>query len=209
VSRSRIVRSASWPCRTGCADPDGVTSLTRRLDDALVPRLDAVRRGLEAPARTTRSAVVIGRLLGLDVTVVFLTGVWSHLLQEPPDWLPLPTRPVTLYQWTQGLHVVLGTVLIPLVLAKLWVVYPRLFEWPPVTSVAHAAERLSVALLVSTSLLQPLIGLVNTYQWYPWPFPFRQTHWVLAWVMVGSVLLHVAVKLPLVVEHWRRGGRRA
>lgn len=182
-----------------------VTRLTERIDDAVAPRLEAVRRGLDSPARTKRQAVVIGRLLGGVVVLVFITGLWSHLLQQPPGWLPLPTHPPTLYQWTQGTHVLLGTVMLPLVLAKLWVVYPRLFEWPPVKSPAHALERLSVALLVSTSVLQPLIGLANTYQWYPWPFPFRQTHYALAWVLVGSMLVHLAVKLPLILKHWRSG----
>jgi hypothetical protein len=183
-----------------------VNRLTQNIDDLVVPRLEAVRRGLDSPARTTRNAVVIGRLLGADLVVVLLTGMWSHVVQEPPTWLTLPTRPAGLYQWTQGAHVLLGTMMLPLVLAKLWVVYPRLFEWPPVISLPSAVERLSVALLVSTSLLQPVIGLVNTFQWYPWPFPFRQTHNALAWVMAGAAIIHVAVKLPLVVTHWRAGG---
>lgn len=187
---------------------DSMHSLTERIDALVVPRVDAVRRGLQAPTRTPRWAVLVGRLVGLVVLVVFLTGLWSHLLQEPTPVVTLPTRPAGLYQWTQGLHVALGTALLPLLLVKLWVVYPRLFEWPPVTSLGNGLERLSVALLVSTSLLQPVMGLVNTYQWYPWPFPFRQTHYALAWVMVGAVLLHLAVKLPLIRRHWRRGGSR-
>ena len=48
------------------------------------------------------------------------------------------------------------------------------------------------------------MGFVNTLQWYPWPFGFRQTHYALAWVIVGALLLHIAVKLPLIVAHWRR-----
>ena len=70
--------------------------------------------------------------------------------------------------------------------------------------VRQGLERASVALLVSTALLEPAIGLVNTYQWYPWPFPFRQTHFALAWVIVGSIALHVAVKLPIIVRSWSR-----
>jgi hypothetical protein len=59
-------------------------------------------------------------------------------------------------------------------------------------------------MLVSNALLEPAIGLVNTYQWYPWPFPFRQTHYALAWVIVGSIAVHVALKLPVIVRYWRR-----
>jgi cytochrome b561-like protein len=183
-----------------------VTRLTARIDAIVVPRLDAVQTALQSPTRNPRGAVVVGRLLGADVLAVLLTGLWSHVVQDPPEWLTLPTRPASLYQWTQGAHVVLGTALLPLVLAKLWVVYPRLFTWPPVTSVANGLERASVAVLVATSLLQPVTGLLNTYQWYPWPFPFRETHYALAWVMAGAVLVHLGVKLPVIRQHWRDGG---
>lgn len=148
--------------------------------------------------------MVIGRLIGIGFAVCFLTGVYSHLLQHPIDWLPLPTRPVELYQWSQGLHVATGTALLPLVLAKLWVVYPRLFAWPPLRSFTDVFERGSIAVLVSTSLLQLVMGVLNTFQWYPWSFSFLRTHWALSWVIVGATLVHLAVKLPVIAAHWRR-----
>ncbi|MEU8735356.1 molybdopterin-dependent oxidoreductase [Streptomyces tendae] len=153
-----------------------------------------------------RTATVIGRLLGLAVLVCFVTGVISHCLQEPPSWLSahLPTRPSWGYRFSQGLHVISGTAAVPLLLTKLWTVYPRLFVWPPVTSPVHAAERLSIAALVSATLLELFLGLLNTVQWYVWPFSFRQVHWALAWVIVGSLLIHLAVKAPLIARHWRR-----
>ncbi|MFJ5212383.1 molybdopterin-dependent oxidoreductase [Streptomyces nigra] len=153
-----------------------------------------------------RTATVIGRLLGLAIVLCFLTGVMSHYLQEPPTWLSghLPTRPTWGYRVSQGLHVISGIAAIPLLLAKLWTVYPRLFVWPPVTSPAHAAERVSIAALVSATLLELFMGLLNTVQWYVWPFSFRQVHWALAWVIVGSLLVHLAVKAPLIAKHWKR-----
>lgn len=153
-----------------------------------------------------RTATVVGRLLGLAIFVCFVTGVLSHYLQEPPGWLSghLPTRPVWGYRFSQGLHVISGIAAVPLLLVKLWTVYPRLFVWPPVKSPAHAAERLSIAVLVSATLLEVFMGLLNTLQWYVWPFSFRQVHWALAWVIVGSLLVHLAVKAPLIAEHWRR-----
>ena len=42
-----------------------------------------------------------------------------------------PTHPVWLYRLNQGVHVTLGLVLVPILLAKLWSVLPKLFEWPP------------------------------------------------------------------------------
>ena len=105
-----------------------------------------------------RTATVLGRWLGLAVVVCFLTGLVSHLLQEPPGWLAprLPSRPVWGYRLTQGLHVATGIAAVPLLLAKLWAVYPSLFQWPPVRSVRHALERASVAVLVAAALLETL-----------------------------------------------------
>lgn len=71
---------------------------------------------------------------------------------------------------------------------------------PPVRSVAHALERLSIAVLVG-SMLQLAAGLLNIVQWYPWTWGFRQAHWALAWVALGALLVHIAVKAPLIAEH--------
>ena len=30
-------------------------------------------------------------------------------------------------------------------------------------------------------------------------------HYALAWVIIGSVALHVAVQLPKIIRYWRRG----
>ncbi|MFR9722939.1 molybdopterin-dependent oxidoreductase [Streptomyces sp. MS19] len=166
----------------------------------------------EAPVRDrarlhdARTATAVGRWLGAGVVVCFVTGLISHGLQTPPDWLAprLPTRPVWGYRVTQGLHVATGIALVPLLLVKLWAVRPRLFVRPPVRSVLHAAERASVGVLVSAALLEVFLGLVNTAQWYPWPFPFKPVHWALAWVLVGATMLHVAVKAPQAAAHWRR-----
>ncbi|WP_210586821.1 molybdopterin-dependent oxidoreductase [Streptomyces sp. GESEQ-35] len=169
---------------------------------ALLPRF---RGRLHDP----RTATVVGRLLGLTILVCFLSGVISHYLQEPPTWLSphLPTRPAWGYRVTQGLHVISGIAAVPLLLVKLWTVYPHVFEWPPVRSIAHALERLSIAVLVSATLLELFMGLLNTIQWYAWPFSFREVHWALAWVIIGSLLLHLAVKAPVIAANWRR--RRA
>ncbi|WP_431218914.1 hypothetical protein [Leifsonia xyli] len=178
-------------------------SVTGRVSRALELRMASTRGLLAAPARTARTTVVIGRLLASAFVVCFLTGLYSHLLQEPLPGMRFPTWP-WLYAFTQGLHVTVGIAIFPLLLGKLWTVYPRLLLWPPIASVRQGLERASVALLVSSALLEPAIGLVNTYQWYPWPFPFRQTHFALAWVIVGSIALHIAVKLPIIVRYWSR-----
>jgi DMSO/TMAO reductase YedYZ molybdopterin-dependent catalytic subunit len=153
-----------------------------------------------------RTATVIGRLVGAAILVALVTGLVSHYLQQPPGWAVdlLPSHPSWGYRLTQGLHVASGIAAIPLLLAKLWTVYPRLFAWPPVRSVPHALERLSVGVLVGSVLLQLVTGLLNTVQWYAWPWNFKQAHWALAWVAVGALLLHIAIKAPQIAAHWRR-----
>ena len=108
------------------------------------------------------------------------------------------------YRLTQGLHIASGIAAIPLLLAKLWTVYPRLFAWPPVRSVRHALERLSVAVLVAAAVFEVATGLLNTAQWYPWPFSFVPVHYAVAWLLAGALVLHIAVKAPEIRAHWSR-----
>ncbi|KQX14985.1 molybdopterin-binding protein [Streptomyces sp. Root431] len=154
-----------------------------------------------------RTATAVGRWLGAAFAVCFATGLVSHYLQHPPDWLAdhLPPRPVWGYRLTQGLHVATGLAAIVLLLVKLWTVYPRLFVWPPVRSWRHALERLSVAVLVASAVFQVLTGLLNIAEWYPWPFSFVPVHFAVAWIVTGSIMLHVAVKAPEIRAHWGRG----
>ncbi|XVU28535.1 molybdopterin-dependent oxidoreductase [Actinoplanes sp. CA-054009] len=126
-----------------------------------------------------------------------MTGLLSHLIQHPPGWFWWPARPVGLYRFTQGLHVATGLAAVPLLGAKLWSVYPRLFVWPPVRGLAHAAERAGVAVLVAAGLFQVVSGVLNTAHWYaPMPFFFTTAHYWVAWLAVGALLAHIGVQLP-------------
>ena len=162
------------------------------------------QRALASPVRNPRMATVIGRLLGLAFVLCFGTGLYSHFLQEPLPGMHFATRPELLYQFTQGTHIVAGIACFPLLLAKLYIVFPDLFQQPPVKSFLHVLERGSIALFVGASLVQITIGLLNTYQWYPWPFPFRETHFALGWVLIGSLALHIGIKLPIIARVWRK-----
>lgn len=155
-----------------------------------------------------RTATSLGRWLGAAFAVCFVTGLVSHFMQHPPGWLAdeIPSRPVWGYRLSQGLHVASGIAAVPLLLAKLWAVYPRLFVWPPVRSVRHGLERISVAVLVAGALFELATGLLNTAQWYPWAFSFVPVHYAVAWLVVGALLLHVAVKAPEIRAHWTRRG---
>jgi DMSO/TMAO reductase YedYZ molybdopterin-dependent catalytic subunit len=140
----------------------------------------------------------VGRVLGIMFAVCFVTGLISHYEYHPWHWLPIPAIPSWGYRLTQGAHVITGIAILPLLLVKLWTVYPKLFEWPPARSALHLLERLSVALLVSSALVEVVIGLLNILQWYPWKWSFIFVHYTLAYVAVGAILLHIAVKLPTI-----------
>ncbi|HVM40686.1 MAG TPA: molybdopterin-dependent oxidoreductase, partial [Acidimicrobiia bacterium] len=139
-------------------------------------------------------AAVLGAALGITFTACFVTGVLSHLIQDPPAWFHWPSRPAGLYRVTQGVHVVAGIASIPLLLAKLWVVYPKLFEWPPTRSVAHAVERLALLPLIGGGLFLAFTGVANINIWRPWEFGFRPGHYWAAWITMGALAVHLGAK---------------
>jgi DMSO/TMAO reductase YedYZ molybdopterin-dependent catalytic subunit len=149
---------------------------------------------LQSPVHDQRTAAILGICLGIAFTTSFLTGLYSHLLQHPPDWLAIPSRPAGLYRVTQGLHVATGIATIPLLLAKLWSVYPRFFQWPPVRSLPHAIERLMLVPLVCGSVFMLFTGFANIARWYPWNFFFTRGHYWVAWITVGAMVTHLGAK---------------
>jgi hypothetical protein len=151
-----------------------------------------------SPARSERTTTMLGVAVGVLFTFCLLTGLLSHLIQHPPAWFAWPSRPVWLYRWSQGLHVFAGLALIPVLLAKLWSVYPNLYRWPPVRSLAHAIERAAIVPLLGGTLLLLTTGLMNIGYWYGWGFDFIKTHYWTAWIAAGAVIVHLAAKLPVV-----------
>jgi DMSO/TMAO reductase YedYZ molybdopterin-dependent catalytic subunit len=150
--------------------------------------------GVDERLHEERTAAWLGLALGVSFSVCFATGVLSHLVQNPPSWFLWPPRPAGLYRITQGLHVVTGFAAIPLLLAKLWVVHPKLFAWPPVRDVGHALERLALLPLVGGALFQLVSGTLNVARWYPWSFFFPRTHYWVAWITVGALAVHIGAK---------------
>jgi DMSO/TMAO reductase YedYZ molybdopterin-dependent catalytic subunit len=196
-------------------DPDGFgfPAPLWRLIARRRPPLPRWRSPLRGPWLTS----VLGLVLLAGLPVVIVTGLLSYVAYGPQlggaipgdvgllhlpsfDW---PTRPSWLYRLTQGLHVGLGLVLVPVVLAKLWSVVPRLFAWPPVRSLAQAAERLTLLLLVGGILFEIVTGVLNIQYDYAFGFGFYAAHYAGAWVFLGAFVAHVALKLP----HALRGAR--
>ncbi|MEV0895951.1 molybdopterin-dependent oxidoreductase [Actinoplanes sp. NPDC049802] len=183
----------------------------RWLNEPLPPPPQRLRRGplrpgaFPSPLRSARLTAVLGIALGVAFGVCFVTGVLSHLIQQPPGWFRWPSRPSGLYRFTQGLHVATGLATFPLLGAKLWSVFPRLFAWPPVRHAAHGAERLAVAALVSAALFQLVTGLLNiTGRYALMPFYFPAAHYWVAWLAMGALLIHIGARLPTVRTALRR-----
>jgi hypothetical protein len=175
--------------------------VTLRHDTGRMPQLSKPRiwPRFSSPVRSTALTARLGSVVGICFGICFVTGLLSHYQYSPWSWLPEPASPVFLYRVTQGTHVTTGIATIPLLLVKLWSVYPNLFRWPPAASLKRAVERGSVFVLVAASLLQLVTGFMNVLDWYPWPWDFVKVHFLLAFVVIGSILIHIGVKLPDIV----------
>lgn len=170
-----------------------------------------------SPLRGPWLTSVFGLVLLVTLPVITLTGLLSYIAYAPQfgqaipadvGWLRLPlfvwpTRPSWLYRLTQGIHVGLGLVIIPVVLAKLWSVIPRLFVWPPARSVAQLLERASLVMLVGGILFEIVTGVLNIQYDYIFGFSFYDAHYFGAWVFITGFLMHIAVKLPRMVTGLR------
>ena len=162
-----------------------------------------------SPLRGPWLTSVLGLTLLIAIPVVAITGFLSNAAYYPRlggnsvgrpigplDFylFSFPTHPRWLYALTQGLHVTIGLAVFPVLLAKMWSVLPRLFEWPPVRNPAHALERLSLALLVGGALFEFATGILNIQYWYAFPFFFTTAHYYGAWVFTAAFVFHGAIK---------------
>ena len=62
----------------------------------------------------------------------------------------------------------------------------------------HALERGSFFVLIAASFFELVTGLFNAAQNYPWSFYFPTAHYAVAWIVAGSLLIHIAVKIPVI-----------
>ena len=155
----------------------------------------------DTPTSTLRGTAIttrVGLALGVAVTICFVTGFISHFVQHPQPWFYWPTRPVWLYRATQGLHIISGIAAIPLLVVKLWSVYPKLFEKPIIGGLTKQLERASILVLMASMLFQFSTGLMNIAKWYAFGFFFTTNHYAMAYVAAGALLVHIGVKLPII-----------
>jgi DMSO/TMAO reductase YedYZ molybdopterin-dependent catalytic subunit len=162
---------------------------------------------------------LFGSILLVGVPILFLTGLLSYAAYNPDlfgndqtpdksvfgflmfDW---PTSPAWLYRVNQATHVLLGLVLVPVLLAKLWSVIPKLFQWPPINSVAQLLERVSLLMLVGGAVFEFVTGILNIQYLYVFPGSFYRLHLYGAWVFMVGFVSHVALKFPTMMRALRR-----
>ncbi len=149
-----------------------------------------------------RLAAQLGVALAVTFGLCLVTGLISHLHQNPPDWLAIPNVPAGAYRVTQGLHVASGLASIPILLAKLYVVSPQLPRWPPVDDVVDLMARVALLPLVGGSIFLLATGTANIAGWYPWAFFFPTGHWWAAWLVLGALMVHVALQAPVLRRLW-------
>ncbi|MFF4347334.1 molybdopterin-dependent oxidoreductase [Streptomyces sp. NPDC001530] len=184
-----------------------------------MPRSPSSPAFWRSPLRGTWFTSVLGVVLLGGITVLFVTGLVSYAAYNPnlsrvndmtPDkgllgfyLFSWPTDPPWLYRLTQGVHVTLGIVLIPVLLAKLWSVVPKLFALPPARSLAHALERISLLLLVGGALFEFTTGVLNVQLDYIFPGSFYPLHFYGAWVFFAAFVAHAVLKMPTAVRNLR------
>jgi DMSO/TMAO reductase YedYZ molybdopterin-dependent catalytic subunit len=185
-------------------------------DDSRLPTSPGFWR---SPLRGPWFTSVLGLVLLVGVTVLFVTGLVSYAAYNP-DLSPVndqtsdkgilgfylfawPTNPHWLYRLNQGVHVTLGITLIPVLLAKLWSVVPKLFALPPVRSLAHALERISLLLLVGGGLFEFTTGVLNVQLDYVFPGSFYRLHFYGAWVFFAAFVAHAVLKTPKALRNVR------
>ncbi|HEY6577483.1 MAG TPA: molybdopterin-dependent oxidoreductase [Mycobacterium sp.] len=189
--------------------------LWRALENHPPPGLSWIR--WRSPLRGPWLTSVFGAVLLVVLPIVIITGLLSYIAYGPRfgaaipadvGWLKLPTfdwpsNPKWLYRLTQGLHVGLGLIMIPVVLAKLWSVIPRLFTWPPARSAANVLERVSLLMIVGGVLFEIVTGVLNIQYDYIFGFSFYTAHYFGAWVFIAGFVAHVCLKLPTMVRSLR------
>lgn len=173
-----------------------------------------------SPLRGPWLTSFLGTLLLPAITVIALTGFISQWASYPEisgtaanPAFDIPTLfrftaswPSWSYAVTQGTHVTLGLVTVPLLLAKLWSVMPKLFARSGRRSLAAALERLSLLLLVGSVLVEFATGILYVDDSEPWNFAFYPVHYYGAWVFGIAFVLHTLVKLPTVRRAYRERG---
>jgi len=186
-------------------------------DDGRAGRLASLERRFRSPIRGPWLTSVFGLVLLIGIPVEFITGLLSYVAYDPQygndpnpkhglfgffvfNWF---AEPSWLYRLVEGVHVGLGLVLVPIVIAKLWSVIPKLFKWPPFSSVAQVLERVSLTMLVGGIAFEITTGILYIDYYPKYVFSFYTGHFYGAWIFMAGFTVHVALKFPRMVRSLR------
>ena len=185
------------PGRVCVVEPDSGAKDGVRVPDHGRTRLRAPSAELwRSPLRGPWLTSFLGTLLVPTVIVMALTGFISHWAYHPellgnatinpaediPVFLQFPASwPSWDFAVNQGIHVTLGFMMVPIVLAKLWSVIPKLFQRPIARSAAAALERVTMVLLVTSVLVEMASGILAVDYDGP-PFNLFLVHYYGAWI---------------------------
>jgi DMSO/TMAO reductase YedYZ molybdopterin-dependent catalytic subunit len=173
-----------------------------------------------SPLRGPWLTSFLGMVLVPAIAVMAVTGLISHWAYYPelpgnatanpagdiPLFFHFPSSwPSWGYALNQGTHVTLGLMTLPLILAKLWSVMPKLFQRPVMSSLAGALERISLLALVGSVLVEFATGILVVDDYFRGG-DFYALHYYGAWVFVTMFVLHACVKLPTVRRAYRERG---
>lgn len=184
-----------------------------------IPEKGPFRRDYwRSPLRGPWMASVMSLLLLIVIPIVFITGLIDHVAWNPdlggtnnrtPDMglfgfllgIEWPTQPIWLYRLTEGIHVIFGLALLPLVLAKMWSIMPSLYKWPLADSLGHALERISLLFVIGGIFFQIFTGLFYIQNFIILNNAnFNQLHFYGSWIFIGGLVLHVLVKFPEMIK---------
>ena len=154
----------------------------------------------EAAVVDERRAAILGIVLGVSFYTCALTGFFSWGASSNQGWWP--SGPVGLFRLTQGTHLISGVIAVPLLLAKLRTVAPKLVQRPFITSFGHLVERISLLPLVGGSIFMLFSCVTNVAYWYPQEFYgvdigyfFPAAHGKMAIIVVGALFAHILAKI--------------
>lgn len=187
-----------------------------------IPHKGPFRRDYwKSPLRGPWMASFMSLMLLIVIPIVFITGLIDHIAWNPdlggtnnrtPEMgllgfllgIEWPTWPVWLYRLTEGIHLVFGLALLPLVLGKLWSIMPSLYKWPLADSLGHALERISLLFVIGGIFFQIFTGLLYIQNLVIFNnVTFNQLHFYGSWIFIGGLVLHVLVKFPEMVKGLR------
>ena len=68
-------------------------------------------------------------------------------------------------------------------------------------------EKVSIVPLVGGGIFMLFTGLANINLWYPWPFNFRTSHYWVAWITIGALVVHIGAKFAITRQRALAHGR--